>query len=122
MGRRKGRSKVVQLRFFAKIHVSMCRFPYIGKCCSELSRAVGKDGDATWPRGAYQNSYLSLYVRQRFIYVEIRQAVRVSFRKRFQRLTYLITLLTAGRAPSSTAGSVIVHGFGDSCAIMAALS
>ena len=71
MGRRKGRSKAVQLRFFAKIHVSMCRFPYIGKCCSELSRAVGKDGDATWPRRAYQNSYLSLYVHQRYIYVTV---------------------------------------------------
>ena len=62
----------MQLRFVAKIHVSMCRFPYIGKCCSELSRAVGKDGDATWPRGANQNSYL--YVRQRYIYVKIRPA------------------------------------------------
>ena len=64
MGHRKGWSEEVQLRFVAKIHVSMCRFSYIGKCCSEVSRAVGKDGDATWPRGAYQNSYLSLYVRQ----------------------------------------------------------
>ena len=75
MGRRKGLSKAVQLRFVAKIHVSMCRFPYIGNCCSELCRAVGKDGDATWPRGAYQNSYLSLYVRQRYIYVKISPAV-----------------------------------------------
>ena len=33
---------------------------------------VGKDGDATWLRGAYQNSYLSLCVRQRYIYVKIR--------------------------------------------------
>ena len=30
--------------------------------------------------------------------------------------------LTAERVPSNTAGSVVVHGFGDSCAIMAALS
>ena len=30
--------------------------------------------------------------------------------------------LTAERAPSNTAGGVIVHGFGDSCAIIAALS
>ena len=60
-----------QLRFVAKIHVSMCRFPYIGKCCSELSRVVGKDRDATWLRGAYQNIYLSLYVRQRYIWVNI---------------------------------------------------
>ena len=65
----------MQLRFIAKIHVSMCRFPCIGKCYSELSRAVGKDGDATWLCGAYQNSYLSLYVRKRYIYVKIRLAV-----------------------------------------------
>ena len=70
----------------------MCLHLYIGKCCSELSRAVGKDGDAAWPRGAYQKSYLSLSVRQRYIYVKIRPAVRVSFRKRFRRLTYPITL------------------------------
>ena len=75
MGCRKGRSTAVQLRFGAKIHVSMCRFPYIGKCCSELSREVGKDGDTTWPHGAYQNSYLNLYVRHRYIYVKIRPAV-----------------------------------------------
>ena len=86
MGRRKKWSKAVQVRFGAKIHVSMCRSPYIGKCCSELSRAVGKDRDATWPRGAYQTSYLSLYVRQRYIYV------KMSFLKRFRRLTYPITL------------------------------
>ena len=71
MGRCKGRSKAMQMRFVAKIDVSMCRFPYIGKCCSELSRAVSKDRDATWLRGAYQNSYLSLYVRQHCIYVKI---------------------------------------------------
>ena len=53
----------------------MCQFSYIGKCCSEMSRAVGKDGDATWLRGANQNSYLSLYVHQRYIYVKIRLAV-----------------------------------------------
>ena len=63
MGPRKGRSEAVQLRFVAKIHVSMCRFSYIGKCCSEVSRPVGKDRDATWLRRAYQNKYLSLYVR-----------------------------------------------------------
>ena len=72
MGRRKGRSKAVQMRLVAKIHVSMCRFPYIGKFCSAMSRAVGKDGDATWLRGAYQNSYLSLYVRQQCTHVKIR--------------------------------------------------
>ena len=49
----------------------MCRFPYIGICCSEVGRAVGKDGDATWLCGAYQNSYLSLYVRQQCTYVKI---------------------------------------------------
>ena len=32
------------------------------------------------------------------------------------------TSLPAERAPGNTAGSVIVHGFGDSCAIIAALS
>ena len=53
----------------------MCRFPLIGKCCSELSRAVGKDGDVTWPRGAYQDSYLSLCVCRRYICVKIRPAV-----------------------------------------------
>ena len=36
MGRPKGPSEAVQLRFFAKIHVSMCRFPYIRKCFSEF--------------------------------------------------------------------------------------
>ena len=87
MCRHRGRSKAVQLRFITKIHVSMCRFPYIGKCCSELSRAVSKDRDATWLHGAYQISYLSLYVRQCYIYVKIRSAVLVSFRKRFRRLT-----------------------------------
>ena len=66
MGRRKGRSK---------IHVSMCRLPYIGKCCSEVSRAVDKDRDATWLGGADQNSYLSLYVRQQCTYVKIRPVV-----------------------------------------------
>ena len=75
MGHREGRSEAVQLRFVTKIHVSMCRFPYIGKCCSEVSRAVGKDGDATWLGGAYQNSYLSLYVRQQCTYVKIRPEV-----------------------------------------------
>ena len=30
--------------------------------------------------------------------------------------------LTAERTPSNIAGNVVVHGFGDSCAIMAALS
>ena len=72
---RKGRSEAMQLRFVAKIHVSMCRFPYIGKCCSEVSHAVGKDGDATWLRGAYQNSYLSLYLRQQCTNVKIRPVV-----------------------------------------------
>ena len=75
MGRRKGQSEAVQLRFVAKIHVSMCRFPYIRKCCSEVSRAVGKDRDATWLRGAYQNSCLSLYVCQQCTYVKIRRVV-----------------------------------------------
>ena len=75
MGRRKGRLEAVQLQFFAKIHVSMCRFPYIGKCCSEVSRAVGTDGDATWLRGAYQNSYLSLYLRRRCTSMKIRLVV-----------------------------------------------
>ena len=65
MGRRKGRSEAVQLRFFAKIHVSMFRFPLIGKCFSEVCRAVGTNRDAAWLRVAYQNSYLSLYVRRR---------------------------------------------------------
>ena len=53
----------------------MCRFAYIGKCCSEVSRAVGTDGDATWLHEAYQNSYLSLYVRQRCTSVKIRLVV-----------------------------------------------
>ena len=75
MGHRKGRLEVVQLRFFANIHVSMCLFPYIGKCCSEVSCAVGTDGDATWLRGAYQNSYPSLYVRRRCTSVKIRLVV-----------------------------------------------
>ena len=113
MGRRKGRSEAVQLWLVAKILVSMCRFPYIGKCCSEVSRAVGKDRNATWLRGAYQNSCLSLHVHQQCTYVKIRPVVWVSFRKRFRRLTYPIT---AERAPSNTAGSVVVRGFGDSCA------
>ena len=72
MGRRKGRSEAVQLRLVTKIHVSICLFPYIGKSYSELSRAVGKDRDATWLSGAYQNSYLNLYVRQQCTYVKIR--------------------------------------------------
>ena len=75
MGRRKGRSEVVQLRLVTKIHVSMCRFPYVGKFCSEVVCAVGKDRDATWLRGAYQNSYLSLYMRQQRTYVRIHPVV-----------------------------------------------
>ena len=75
MGRRKGRSEAVQLRFVAKIHVSMCQFPYFGKCFSEVSHASGKDRDATWLCGSYQNGYLSLYVRQQCTYVKIRPVV-----------------------------------------------
>ena len=84
MGRRKGRLEAVQLRFFAKIHVSMCRFPYIGKCCSEVSHAVGTDGDATWLRRAYQKSYLcasTMYFCD-----------NLPYHKRFRRLTHPITL------------------------------
>ena len=53
----------VLLRFVAKTHASMFRALYIGKCFSEMYRAVGTNGDATWLPVANQNSCLSLYVR-----------------------------------------------------------
>ena len=66
MGRRKGRSEAAQLRFFTKIHVCMCQFPYSGKCFSGVCRAVGTNGDATWLRKAYLSNCPSLYVRRRY--------------------------------------------------------
>ena len=39
MVHRKGRSEVAQLRFFANIHASMFRVPYIGKCFFVVCRA-----------------------------------------------------------------------------------
>ena len=69
MGRRKGRSEVAQLRFFAKIHVCMYQFPYTGKYFSGVCRAVGTNGDATWLRVAYLSNCLSLYVRRRYTFV-----------------------------------------------------
>ena len=65
MGRRKGRSEAVLLRFFAKIHASMFRSYYIGNCFLVVCRAVGTDGDVTWLPVVYQNSCLSLYARRR---------------------------------------------------------
>ena len=64
-GPSKWRSDATLLRFFAKIHVSMFRVPYIGKCFSDVCRAVGTNGDATWLPVAYQSSCLNLYVRRR---------------------------------------------------------
>ena len=66
MGRRKGRSEAVQLRFLAKIHVCIGQFAYTGKCFSGVCRAVGTNGDATWPRVANLSNCPSLYVRRRY--------------------------------------------------------
>ena len=66
MVHRKGRSETVLLRFVSKIHASMLRVPYIGKCLFVVCRAMGTIGDATWLPVACQNNYLSLSVRRRF--------------------------------------------------------
>ena len=49
----------------AKIHASMFRVPNIGKCFSDVCRAVGTNEDVTWLPVAYQNSCLGLYVCRR---------------------------------------------------------
>ena len=66
MGRRKGRSEAVQLRFVTKTHVCMCQFPYTEKCFFGVCRTVGTNRDATWLRVAYLSNCPSLYVRRRY--------------------------------------------------------
>ena len=61
----KGWSEAVLLRFVAKIHASMLRVHYIGKCLSVVCRAVGTIRDATWLPVACRNNYLNLSVRRR---------------------------------------------------------
>ena len=62
----KGQSEAVLLQFVAKIHASMLRVLYIGKCSSDGCRAVGTNGDTTWLPVDYQNRCLNLYVRLYF--------------------------------------------------------
>ena len=50
----------------AKIHVNMCRAPYIGTCHFDVCRMGGLAGDATWLRATYLSSFLSQCWRQQY--------------------------------------------------------
>ena len=64
--RRKGQSAVVQLRFVGKIHVNMCRAPYIGTYLFDLCLVGGLTGDAKWLRVTYLNNFRNQYWRPRY--------------------------------------------------------